>query len=419
MTKRIFAVFVRAALAVALILLPAQSAFSQSTNPDHIVSGNSFYIALASNVPWTQLNANYIFTPITPNAGVCVFVENLNPTNPHTVTLAAFQTGNPSNRQFSGNTGEWVQVSVLNPFASVPAHTVNASFFSATGAANVTITVSGAVAAGGGSPDTANIFATQSNNGTCGATGGATLVQGSQSPGTALITNPVISAGVLNSPTDVEPFPLTGTTSDWGLEEGFSAGIGSTISNYRLFGLNGTSSAAMGVEMFPYFAGSGGAEPLGGNPTPTGSGFSGTVPNSAFVQNAGQSFTLTQTVTNNSTGSIASTANPQGVHRGCQFILKVNGSITGTSPTLDVFIQDSIDGSVWDDRVHFAQLISTSTGSFVAAINVGSFVPRATTDATLAAGTIADGQLAPFLRAKFVVSGTSPSFPIQVLAACQ
>lgn len=390
-------------------------------NADVHVSGSTYYVTLASGVAWNQSNGNYIFTPISPNTGVCIFIENQNPTSSHSYTLAAYETGNKSNTNFAGNTTKWVLATLLNPTSSVAANGISASFFNATGAANVAITVTGAVSASG-SPDTVNIFATQSNTPTCGATGGAYLMQGAQSPGTAPITNPIYISGQLNSPNQIQPVQLTGSSGDFGLQLGFSGGIGSQISNFRLFGLNGSTNAALATGIFPYCAGGGCplGDPLGGAPMPTSTGFSGTIPFTASTQNVGQTALITQTVTSSGQPLLFSTANPQAVHRTCQFVLDITGTIAGTSPTLDVYIQDSVDGTVWDDRVHFAQLTGVSSGAFVASVGTGSITPRATTDATLAAGTVADGiPIAPFIRAKFVVGGTSPSFPIKLWGACQ
>lgn len=403
---------------VALLCL-APRAIGQ--NADLHVSGSTYYVTLASGVAWNQVNANYIFTPISPNTGVCIFIENNNPTTTHTYTLAAFETGNKANTVFAGNTSKWVTATLQNPTTSVGPNGISASFFNATGAANVAITISGAIT-GSGSPDTANVFATQSNTANCGATGGAYLMQGAQSPGTAPVTNPVYFGAQLNSPNQIQPIQVTGSSGDFGLQMGFSGGIGSQVSNWRLFGLNGVSTAALGAELFPYCAGGGCAlsDPMGGAPMPTSTSFVGTVPYTASTLNVGQTALITQTVTASGTPVLFSTANPQAVHRSCQFVLDITGTISGTSPTLDVYLQDSVDGTVWDDRVHFAQLTGVSSGAFVASVGTGSITLGATTDATLAAGTVKDGiPIAPFIRAKFVVGGTTPSFPIKLWGACQ
>lgn len=111
------------------------------------------------------------------------------------------------------------------------------------------------------------------------------------------------------------------------------------------------------------------------------------------------------------------------------------GTVSGTSPTLDLYIQqgwtalistDTVDGlmvtsaaipSVFDDYLHWTQI--TGTGNQVARIlaTVGTSAANSPTasflaaqDAALAAGTIKPGPLGQAWRVKYVVGGTSPSF---------
>lgn len=76
--------------------------------------------------------------------------------------------------------------------------------------------------------------------------------------------------------------------------------------------------------------------------------------------------------------------------------LRVQLAVTaasGTSPTLDVTIEDSLDGTNWNTVGTFAQ--KTATGSEV--INITSPFARR-------------------LRVKYVVAGTAPSFTFSVKA---
>lgn len=117
----------------------------------------------------------------------------------------------------------------------------------------------------------------------------------------------------------------------------------------------------------------------------------------------------------------------------------VTGTPTGTSPTLDIYVQqaftalistDTVDGlmltssaipSIFDDYLHFPQVTGTaSTQKSVARIlaEIGTSATNSPTanftvanDAALAAGTIQPGPLGMAWRVKWVVGGTSPVFP--------
>lgn len=83
---------------------------------------------------------------------------------------------------------------------------------------------------------------------------------------------------------------------------------------------------------------------------------------------------------------------------------------TGTTPTLNFYLQDSAGDGLWDDRIAFTQ-ITTSPSSQIAAVNfTAALNPVAPTDGTLAAGTVVAGPVAPYMRVKWVITGTTPSF---------
>ena len=101
----------------------------------------------------------------------------------------------------------------------------------------------------------------------------------------------------------------------------------------------------------------------------------------------------------------------------------------GTTPTLDVYIQQEIPivgasdtwaqvpsgTSVWDDVLHFTQ-VTTSTGTWVASVVGGSGVAAAIKDATLAAGTVRNGPIGSNWRIKYVTAGTTPQYTFAVTA---
>jgi len=132
-------------------------------------------------------------------------------------------------------------------------------------------------------------------------------------------------------------------------------------------------------------------------------------------------FDLTQTVT---LGAAGTTTFPMwaqtqhGIFYSCTVSLRVTAA-SGTTPTLDTFLQDSGDNVGFNDRMHFPQ--ATTTGNFLGAVSggVGGITPVATTDGSLAASTKVDGPLSAFGRMKFIVGGTTPSFSIVYNVACR
>jgi hypothetical protein len=109
------------------------------------------------------------------------------------------------------------------------------------------------------------------------------------------------------------------------------------------------------------------------------------------------------------------------------FIARLScGTVTGTTPTLDVYIQQGIRDAasadtagldvsgtaanyIWDDYAHFAQVTSSNTVRFIRSVGGGN-VESAAKDATLAAATIENGPIGAIWRVKVVVAGTNPSF---------
>lgn len=82
---------------------------------------------------------------------------------------------------------------------------------------------------------------------------------------------------------------------------------------------------------------------------------------------------------------------------------------SGTSPTLDIYIQSQLpDGSTYDDLVHFGQF--TTTGSKVATVVAGNQGAHNQATRTLAAATVQTMTLGAIWQIDCVVAGTSPSF---------
>lgn len=160
------------------------------------VSGSSYYVTLATNVPWSQLSQNYIFTPESPSVGLCLFVENNNTSSSHAITVTAFQNGDPSLTSYQASSSKWSASQTSGGFSTIAASATGSEFINVTGAANVAIVIRG-TAATSGSPDTANMFVVQTTVQNCGASPPATYVQGDQINGGSVFgINPVYTCGL-------------------------------------------------------------------------------------------------------------------------------------------------------------------------------------------------------------------------------
>jgi len=122
-------------------------------------------------------------------------------------------------------------------------------------------------------------------------------------------------------------------------------------------------------------------------------------------------------------------------YEGCIVLLNVTAA-SGTSPTLDVKIQDVLYAAAstdlvnscptgtkfYDDFIAFNQ--ATNTGSWVARVNPSAFtaagavatVSLALQDGTMSAGTGKVGHLGCTWRVKYVITATTPSFTFSVVA---
>ena len=106
-----------------------------------------------------------------------------------------------------------------------------------------------------------------------------------------------------------------------------------------------------------------------------------------------------------------------------RIFLDIGGTVSGTSPTLDVYIQNGIrqhgsatsagDKAVgalkWNDFAHFTQATTSSTSFFIGVVGGGNFA-NASQDAALGAATIRNGPLGSYWRVKGAVGGTNPVF---------
>jgi len=93
------------------------------------------------------------------------------------------------------------------------------------------------------------------------------------------------------------------------------------------------------------------------------------------------------------------------------------GTVTGTSPTLNCYIQTLLpDNTTWQDIVSFTQ-VTASTSNQIAHFVTGAASIAAVQTEALAAGSIKAIGLGCFLRVRAVVGGTNPSFGNTVVYA--
>lgn len=118
------------------------------------------------------------------------------------------------------------------------------------------------------------------------------------------------------------------------------------------------------------------------------------------------------------------TAGPVDAHGAVSgvFMLLVS-AVTGTSPTLDVWLQHSVDGgTTWDDFGHFTQSTAAATRvahvSFhsTAGVLAGFGLERAAQAKASTAGVFRDGAIGGLVRAAYTIAGTSPSFTVALTA---
>lgn len=106
----------------------------------------------------------------------------------------------------------------------------------------------------------------------------------------------------------------------------------------------------------------------------------------------------------------------------CHFAAK-SVNTGGTSPTVDVYIQDSGDGSQYDDRIHFGSLngaVSVPVYQFAGIAGTSTnMAVHAPQDAVLASNTIVSGPIGMIGRMKIVTGGTSPAYTVTIQMSCK
>jgi hypothetical protein len=188
-----------------LLMLMAALSNAAIAQTDNFLSAGSVspYVTMGRNLTWGGIGLgtvgqNFIFHPLDPNEGFCLFIQNNNTTGAHTLTLTVAQTGDPALIQYAGFTQLWFGVPTATSFPlSVPANSVVGVNYKTTASAGIVISVTGNATVAG-SPDTANLFTVQTNQSACGTIAGNVVqgpfLQGTIAPGSAQF--PVLTGGV-------------------------------------------------------------------------------------------------------------------------------------------------------------------------------------------------------------------------------
>lgn len=395
----------------------------RAQTPDLNLNGGSNYVDAARGVAWGPgFNRAYVLTPNSPNAAACIYIVNNNPTNSHTFTLQLFQTADPRVNDYSNNTGRYGPVLSSGTVSPVAASAMTAAFAQTTAAAKIAFVFSGSSTAGG-SPDTADIFIVQTTAGTCGASSGATPVQGSVATGLSVsLQNPVTiggsDAGGLAKPIGV--FRSAGGDASFALN-GIAIGAISTQTNRGSSSSETTANhgAPLAVDLWAQEAGNNSLSiPLAASNT----GAQNWCIQATQISCSGLFVTQTgfaakyQLILSTGTGNTAlwQGVGTIGALESCRFDV-VSSTIVG-SPVLTMWIQDGPDGTNYTDRASYT---ISSAGYIYAAINSSASInPTAAQSKLLASGSVANGPIAGFGNLAWTVTGASASITINLTLQC-
>lgn len=90
---------------------------------------------------------------------------------------------------------------------------------------------------------------------------------------------------------------------------------------------------------------------------------------------------------------------------------------SGTTPTLDIYVQETLDGTNYVDVAHFTQITAALTNKARVALkrgNLSDAIKEGIGDATVAANTLGLPLMTDKGRVKWVIGGTTPSFTFSV-----
>jgi hypothetical protein len=423
--KTIFSLFL--SLLSFLFVSPAMAQLSVQGKEQGVSYSGSTAVLVVS----TPVNPNLLVTTGTntfilgvtnPNAVARVYVTNDTANACSNLTLSIASAADSSLNSFNSSPQSWQTVQVLNASGTLVASTPLT--VPATGTVAVTsapilgnrvaifVVLSSGCATT--SVDIRVIFGTTAS--------GGNQVQGLVPSGQAASgTNPFLVAGE-DSSLNVQPLHTQSPGSSEGGVNGLALGLNTNgieqslnkeVSPNGNFGGLGTinygvstqssSSAIPMQEMLGAHCGSNSAD-CGGIAT----------------EDAGFSFTNTQTFTSTQVTSLWGTsvgAADHGLFTSCEVFVLVT-AVSGTTPTMNVYFQDSPDNANFNDRISFTQF--TTTGKFYAGIVATKGVtPAAIQTRALTGGTEVDGPIGPYGQLVWVIGGTSPSFTVTYSASCR
>ena len=439
MRDKIFSLFV-------LLLLCAAPALGQLTS-----QGNEQVISYSGATAFVLTN-----TPVNPNlltsTGTNTFIMNVNPptnsvriyiTNDtanacSNLTVSVASTGNTALNSFNSSVAAWQTVQVQTgsgafvgsqPITLPASGTVAVTSQAIIGSKiAVFIVLSSGCNAPLTSIDVQVVFGTFSPS--------LSQVQGLVANGaTGTSINPVLVGG-----TDASGFARTVTVQNSGSTNGLTIGniSGGANSTYAGAAVS-PASPAQGPLMTLGFIERGGA--TGGQavinapaaafyPQACSTNAEGCA--GAYASDSGYMFinNFTITTAGSSTRTLGNVDANQGAEvQTCRVEITATNT-AGTTPTLDAYFQDSIDGTVFSDRIHFPQFTigtarywATLSGHLPPATNSGATstpLPIVTpTTNTLAVNTLIQGAMGEKFQFSFVTGGTTPAYNGNIMINCK
>ena len=104
------------------------------------------------------------------------------------------------------------------------------------------------------------------------------------------------------------------------------------------------------------------------------------------------------------------------------YVLDVTAAASDVGDTLDVYIQSSVDGTTWDDFIHFTQVLGNGGAKKFRAAHNSIITPTTAlgpeADGTLAAG-VKQGPLGSQFRIKYVIVDADADASFTFSVKCQ
>lgn len=173
---------------------------------------SSAYIDLGRGLSWGAsglggVNNNFIFSPLTPDTGFCVYVHNNNPTSAHTFTGTIFATGDQRVVSLINDPTAWLPI-FNTPQFTVAAGSTITQYVTSFGAAQIAISISGGTSQAG-SPDTLDFFLVQNEHG-CGQNA---TTNGSNGPTVPTVCDQTVNLAVVKNVTSALLAPVAGKST--------------------------------------------------------------------------------------------------------------------------------------------------------------------------------------------------------------